>query len=44
MEEWISQRQYMKRLKVGHEVVLKMINNGEVEYRKTPGGQYKIKV
>lgn len=21
-----------------------MINNGEVEYRKTPGGQYKIKV
>ena len=21
-----------------------MINNGELEYRKTPGGQYKIKV
>ena len=44
MEEWISLRQYMKRFKLGYEVVLQMINNREVEYRKTPGGQYKIKV
>ena len=44
MEEWISLRQYMKRYKLGYEVVLQMINNGELEYRKTPGGQYKIKV
>ena len=44
MEELISLRQYMKRFKLGYEVVLQMINNREVEYRKTPGGQYKIKV
>ena len=44
MEEWISLRQYMKRFKLGYEVVLQMINNREVEYRKTPGGQYKINV
>lgn len=36
-DEWISLRQYMKRYKLGYEVVLKMINNNELEYSKTPG-------
>lgn len=36
MEEWISLRQYMKRYKLGYEVVMKMLNNNELEYMKTP--------
>ena len=44
MEEWISLRQYMKRFKLGYEVVLQMINNREVEYRKTPGDNTKLRL
>ena len=44
MEEWISLRQYMKRFKLGYEVVLQMINNREVEYRKTPGDNTKSRL
>lgn len=43
-EEWISLNEYMRRNKIGYEVALQMINNGEVECRKTNGGRYKIKV
>ena len=44
MEEWISQQQYMDRYKIGHKVMKQMIYNKQVEYMKTPGGQFKIKV
>ena len=44
MEEWISLKEFMKRRKVGYEVALQMIENKEVEYKKTDGGRYKIKV
>lgn len=43
-EEWISLKEFMKRRKVGYEVALQMIENKEVECRKTDGGRYKIKV
>lgn len=44
MEEWISLNEYMRRNKMGYNVVLQMIYNKEIEARKTPGGRYKIKV
>ncbi len=44
MEEWISLNEFMRRYKVGYDVALQMIHNGEVECKKTTGGRYKIKV
>lgn len=44
MEEWISLNEYMRRYKVGYEVALQMIDNNEVECKKTSGGRYKIRV
>jgi len=43
-EEWISLNEFMRRRKIGYEVALQMIENNEVEYKKTAGGRYKIKV
>lgn len=42
-EEYLSLNQFEKRYKLGHEAVLKMIENGEVDYIKT-GTRYRIKV
>lgn len=44
MEEWISLNEFMKRRKIGYNVALQLLYNKEVEYIKTEGGQYKIKV
>lgn len=44
MEQWISLNQFMKKYNVGHDVALQMINNGEIECKKTDGGRYKIKI
>lgn len=44
MEEWISLSEYMKRYHTGYKEVKRMIDNNELEHRKTEGGQYKIKV
>lgn len=44
MEEWISLNEFMKRRKIGYGVALKMLENNEVEFEKTPKGRYKIKV
>lgn len=44
MEEWISLSEFMKRRKIGYNVALQLLYNKEVEYIKTEGGQYKIKV
>ena len=43
-EKWISQNEYMKRFHCGHKDIQRMIENNEVEYRKTAGGHYKIKI
>ena len=43
-EEWISLNEFMRRRKIGYEVAIQMIENNEVEYKKTAGGRYKIKV
>lgn len=44
MEEWISLNEFMRRYKVGYEVALQMIHEGKVDYQKTEGGRYKIRV
>ena len=43
-EEWISLNEFMRRKKIGYEVAQQMIENHEVECKKTAGGRYKIKV
>jgi len=43
-EEWISLNEFMRRRKIGYNVAMQMITNNEVEYQKTDGGRYKIKV
>lgn len=43
-QEWISLNEFMRRNHIGYEVALRLINSGKVEYEKTEGGSYKIKV
>lgn len=43
-EEYISLNEFMRRKKIGYETAMEMIENNEVEYRKSAGGRYKIKV
>ncbi len=43
-EEWISLNEFMRRKKIGYEVAQQMIEDHEVEFKKTAGGRYKIKV
>ena len=43
-EKWISQNEYMKKFHCGHKDIQRMIENNEVEYRKTAGGHFKIKI
>ena len=44
MEELISLNEFMRRYKVGYDVALQMMDEGKIEYQKTEGGRYKIKV
>lgn len=44
MEEWISLNEFMRRYKFGYDVALQMIHEGKVDYQKTEGGRYKIRV
>lgn len=44
LEEWISLQEFMRRKKIGKEVALQLLHNGNYEYEKTDGGRYKIKV
>lgn len=43
-EEWISLTAYMKRFHTGFKEVKNMMDNGELEYKQTEGGHFKIKV
>lgn len=43
-EEWLSLTAYMKRFHTGFKEVKNMMDNGELEYKRTEGGHYKIKV
>ena len=44
MEEYISVNEYMRRFKIGHKNVLKLIATNQVEYQITETGRYRIKV
>jgi len=44
MEEWISLTEYMKRFHLGFKEVKKMMDNKELEYKKSEGGRFRIKV
>lgn len=44
MEEWISLTEYMKRFHLGFKEVKKMMDNKELEYKKSEGGHFRIKV
>lgn len=43
-EKWISLSAFMKLRKIGYDTAMEMIENKEVEYRKSAGGRYKIKI
>lgn len=43
-DEWISQNEYMRRFHCGHQDIQRMIENNEIEYRRTKGGHYKIRI
>ncbi|MBQ9314895.1 MAG: hypothetical protein IJ220_07935 [Clostridia bacterium] len=43
-EKWISLNAFMKLRKIGYDTAMDMIEKNEVEYRKTSGGRYRIKV
>lgn len=43
-QEWISLNEFMRRNHIGYEVAIRLVKTGKVEYQKTDGGNYKIKV
>ena len=43
-EKWISLNEFMRRNNIGYEVAIQMINSGKLEYQKSEGGRYRIKV
>lgn len=43
-EEWISLNEYARRFKMHPVQVKKFISEGKIEYFRTEGGYYKIKV
>ena len=43
-EKWISLREFMRRNNIGYDVAMQMINSGKLEYQKSEGGRYRIKV
>ena len=43
-EKYISMNAYMKKYGLGYKTVKNMIENKELEAKKTEGGQYKIKI
>ena len=44
MEEWISLNEFMRRNHMGYNEVRHMMAEGDIEWRQTKGGHYKIKV
>lgn len=43
-DKWISMAAYMRMYNLGYETVKNMIYNGDIEAKKTQGGQYRIRV
>lgn len=44
MEEYVTVKAYMTRFKIAYKTVMNMINTGQLEYKQTPAGKYRIKI
>lgn len=44
MEEYITVKAYMTRFNIGYETVMNMIKTGQLDYKQTPAGKYRIKI
>lgn len=43
-EKWISLNEFMRRNQMGYDEAIRLINSGKLEYQKSEGGRYRIKV
>lgn len=43
-KEWINLSEFMDRNKMGYDEALRLLNSGKIEYQKSEGGRYRIKV
>lgn len=43
-EKWISLNEFMRRNQMGYDEAIRLINSGKIEYQKSEGGRYRIKV
>ena len=43
-EKWISLNEFMRRNNMGYEEAIRLLNSGKIEYQKSEGGRYRIKV
>ena len=43
-EKWISLNEFMRRNNIGYEEAIRLLNSGKIEYQKSEGGRYRIKV
>ena len=43
-EKWISLSEFRRRNNMGYDEAIRLINSGKLEYQKSEGGRYRIKV
>lgn len=43
-EKWISLNEFMRRNNMGYEEAIRLLNSGKIEYQKSEGRRYRIKV
>ena len=43
-EKWISLSEFMRRNNIGYDEAIRLINSGKLEYQRSEGGRYRIKV
>ena len=43
-KEWINLSEFMDRNKMGYDEALRLLNSGKIEYQKSEGGRYRIRV
>ena len=43
-EKWISLNEFMRRNNMGYEEAIRLLDSGKIEYQKSEGGRYRIKV
>lgn len=43
-EKWISLSEFRRRNNMGYDEAIRLINSGKLEYQRSEGGRYRIKV